>query len=299
VVNYLLRLGWGHGDEEIISREQAVEWFDISDVNKGASRFDFAKLANLNGHYLREADDARLAALVAPRMAGTVDMALLAQAMPVLKVRAKDLNELASGAAFLFATRPLALEEKAAALLTGEARELLAQIHARLAAQAEWTTPALEASLKAQAGELGLGLGKLAQPLRAALTGQTTSPGILTCWFCSGKKKAWRGSPLRPKPKGPERICRRKAVGDTAKISVGGKEIEAPVLKGTVGPDVVDIRKLYSQTGVFTYDPGFTSASCESALTYIDGDEGVLLHRGYPIGQLAEDRATWKSAICC
>jgi glutamyl-tRNA synthetase len=133
-------------------------------MNKGASRFDFAKLANLNGHYLREADDARLAALVAPRMAGTVDMALLAQAMPVLKVRAKDLNELASGAAFLFATRPLALEEKAAALLTGEARELLAQIHARLAAQAGWTTPALEASLKARRENWALDWASLPSP---------------------------------------------------------------------------------------------------------------------------------------
>src|SRR5437762_3484784 len=78
-------------------------------------------------------------------------------------------------------------------------------------------------------------------------------------------------------------------MGDVAKLALGGKEIECPVTKGTVGPDVIDIRKLYAQTGAFTYDPGFTStASCESAITYIDGDEGVLLHRGYPIGQLAE-----------
>ncbi|MFM6931816.1 MAG: glutamate--tRNA ligase, partial [Novosphingobium sp.] len=124
--NYLLRLGWGHGDDEFISREQAVEWFDIAHVGKSPSRFDLAKLLNLNGHYLREADDARLASLVAPRMTGAVDEALLAKAMPVLKVRAKDVNELASGAAFLFAQRPLAIEEKAAALLTNDARGLLA-----------------------------------------------------------------------------------------------------------------------------------------------------------------------------
>lgn len=79
-------------------------------------------------------------------------------------------------------------------------------------------------------------------------------------------------------------------MGDTAKLNIGGKDIDLPILKGSVGPDVIDIRKLYGQTGAFTYDPGFTStASCESALTYIDGDEGVLLHRGYPIGQLAEE----------
>ena len=79
-------------------------------------------------------------------------------------------------------------------------------------------------------------------------------------------------------------------MGEQAKLAAAGGEFEYPVLKGSVGPDVVDIRKLYAQTGMFTYDPGFTStASCESALTYIDGDEGVLLHRGYPIGQLAEN----------
>ncbi len=176
--NYLLRLGWGHGDEEIISRAQAVEWFDIANVGKAPSRFDTAKLLNLNGHYIREADDGRLADLVAPRMAGDPDRSLLTQAMPFLKVRAKDLNELAAGAAFLFAQRPLALDAKAQALLTNEARALLARIAERLENESDWTSEALEASLKAMAEEFGLGLGKLAQPLRAALTGQTTSPGI-------------------------------------------------------------------------------------------------------------------------
>jgi glutamyl-tRNA synthetase len=176
--NYLLRLGWGHGDDEIISREQAVEWFDIAHVGKAPSRFDLAKLQSLNGHYLREADDARLAALVAARMPGTADLDLLARAMPVLKVRAKDLNELSEGAAFLFATRPLTLTDKAEALLTPDARDLLDRIAEQLSQVSDWTVSTLEASLKSMAEGLGLGLGKLAQPLRAALTGQTTSPGI-------------------------------------------------------------------------------------------------------------------------
>ncbi|MDP3298878.1 MAG: citrate synthase [Phenylobacterium sp.] len=78
-------------------------------------------------------------------------------------------------------------------------------------------------------------------------------------------------------------------MGDTAKISIGAKSVELPILKGTTGPDVVDVRKLYAEADVFTYDPGFTStASCESKITYIDGDAGILLHRGYPIDQLAE-----------
>ncbi|MFC0683803.1 glutamate--tRNA ligase [Novosphingobium clariflavum] len=192
--NYLLRLGWGHGDEEFISREQAVEWFDMADVGKSPSRFDFAKLQNLNGHYLREADDTRLADLVAPRLAKAgyenPDMALLAQAMPVLKVRAKDLNELAEGAAFLFAVRPLSFSEKAQALLTDEARSRLAGIHERLSGVSDWNLEALEACLKAMAEELGLGLGKLAQPLRAALTGQTTSPGIFDVLVLLGRDES-------------------------------------------------------------------------------------------------------------
>lgn len=190
VFNYLLRLGWGHGDEEIISREQAIAWFDVVNVNKGASRFDLKKLENLNGHYLREADDARLAALVAPKITGPFDIDLLTRAMPVLKVRAKDLNELAGGAGFLFAQRPLALDAKAESLLTEDARALLGRLHALFAAQAEWAIEPLEAAMKAMATDLGLGLGKLAQPLRAALTGQGTSPGIFDVLVLLGRDES-------------------------------------------------------------------------------------------------------------
>jgi len=188
--NYLLRLGWGHGDDEIIGRDQAIAWFDIAHVGKSPSRFDLAKLLNLNAHYLREADDARLAELVAAKLAGNPDLALLVRAMPVLKVRAKDVNELAASAAFLFAQRPLAIEEKAAALLSPEARALLGDMHARIETIADWTLEALEASLKAMAEERGLGLGKLAQPLRAALTGQTTSPGIFDVLVLLGREES-------------------------------------------------------------------------------------------------------------
>jgi len=192
VVNYLMRLGWGHGDEEFITREQAVEWFDIADVNKGAARFDLKKLLNLNGHYLRLADDARLAGEVAKRLAlaDAAAIALLTMAMPVLKPRAADLNELADGARFLFASRPIVPDAKAAALLTDDARGLLARTFDRLSAADAWTVEALEATLKALAEELGLGLGKLAQPLRAALTGQTTSPGIYDVLILIGRDEA-------------------------------------------------------------------------------------------------------------
>jgi glutamyl-tRNA synthetase len=188
--NYLLRLGWGHGDDEIIDRDQATQWFDIVHVGKGPSRFDLAKLLNLNGHYLREADDARLAGLVAPRIAATVDLGLLTRAMPYLKVRAKDLSELAAGAAFLFAQRPLTLDAKAEALLMPESRGLLDAIQCRIGAISDWSAETLEASLKAMAEELQLGLGKLAQPLRAALTGQTTSPGIFDVLILLGREES-------------------------------------------------------------------------------------------------------------
>jgi glutamyl-tRNA synthetase len=159
-------------------------------VGKSPSRFDLKKLENLNGHYLREADDARLAALVAARIGEAADEALLARAMPELKPRAKNLNELAEGAAFLFAKRPLAMTEKAAALLEGEARTILRSICNALAAQNDWTSEALEATTKALAEELGLGLGKLAQPMRAALTGTTTSPGIFDVLVLLGRDEA-------------------------------------------------------------------------------------------------------------
>jgi glutamyl-tRNA synthetase len=181
VGNYLLRLGWGHGDDEIISREQAVLWFDLDHVGRSPSRFDFKKLENLNGHYIREADDERLAQLVAPRMGAalTADQRkLLVRAMPELKARAHTLNQLAESAAFLFDKRPLAMDEAAGALLTPESRGLLKAAHSALSAVSSWEHDALEASIRDVADRGGVKLGKLAQPLRAALTGRTTSPGI-------------------------------------------------------------------------------------------------------------------------
>jgi len=175
--NYLLRLGWGHGDDEIISRDQAIAWFDLDHVGKSPSRFDMKKLESLNGHYIREADDARLAKLVAERLE-IDDLELLTRAMPELKARAQDLNQLADGARFLFASRPLPMDESAAALLTTETRGLLRAAHQALSA-ATWEHDALEEAIRRVAEEAGVKLGKLAQPLRAALTGQTTSPGLL------------------------------------------------------------------------------------------------------------------------
>jgi glutamyl-tRNA synthetase len=190
--NYLLRLGWGHGDDEIISREQAIEWFDLPQVGKSPSRFDFKKLENLNGHYIREADDDRLAGLVAPRLklSSDEDKAMLRRAMPELKARAHTLDQLADGARFLFDRRPLDMDEAAAALLTAEARAMLHSASQKLSALAEWDHPPLEAAIREVAEGSGVKLGKLAQPLRAALTGRTTSPGIFDVLALLGREES-------------------------------------------------------------------------------------------------------------
>lgn len=179
VFNYLLRLGWGHDDDEIISRDQAIEWFDLDHVGKSPSRFDFKKLENLNGHYIRAANDQRLAALIAPKL-GISDeqQALLVKAMPELNARAHTLGELADGARFLFARRPLEMDETAAALLTDENRALLRSAHDALSKLDLWDQQRIEQAVRDVADREGVKLGKLAQPLRAALTGRTTSPGI-------------------------------------------------------------------------------------------------------------------------
>jgi glutamyl-tRNA synthetase len=191
VFNYLLRLGWGHGDAEIISREQAIEWFDLDHVGKSPSRFDFKKLENLNGHYIREADDERLTALVAPKLGlNDEQKALLLRAMPELKPRANDLNQLAEGARFLFEKRPIVPDDAAVALLTAEARELLTSAHQRIAALAKWDAESLEGAVRETAESSGVKLGKLAQPLRAALTGRTTSPGIFDVLLLLGRDES-------------------------------------------------------------------------------------------------------------
>ncbi|MBX7531531.1 glutamate--tRNA ligase [Qipengyuania sp. 1XM1-15A] len=202
--NYLLRLGWGHGDREEITREEAIELFDLDGVGKSPSRFDIKKLQNLNGHYIREADDARLAGLVAAKIGPEADEKLLAEAMPVLKTRARSMDELAEGAAFLFKSRPLEMTEKAAGLLDDEAKSRLCGLSERLHAQNDWTIEALEATTKSYAEQLELGLGKLAQPMRAALTGTTTSPGIFDVLVLLGKEESLARIDAQALPAGKE-----------------------------------------------------------------------------------------------
>ena len=196
--NYLLRLGWGHGDDEIISTEQALEWFSLEAVGRSAARLDFAKLDNLNGHYIREADDARLVDLVVPFILKSLGQTSappdavkrVQRIMAELKPRAKTLVELADNALFCFAARPLKLDDGAKKVLTMDARKSLVDVSDTLAATSDWTVQALEAAVRGYAERAGLGLGKVAQPLRAALTGRTTSPGIFDVLLVLGREES-------------------------------------------------------------------------------------------------------------
>lgn len=195
--NYLLRLGWGHGDDEIISTEQAKEWFDLDSIGRSPSRFDMIKLGNLNGHYLRQATDERLVELITPRLVamtgqdvGAPQADLLRQAMAGLKERAKTLVELADSAAFYLRKRPLALDDKAAKLLDAGGRNTLAGFAQILAAQQNWRQDALEEEARRFAEDKGHKLGQVAQPLRAALTGSTVSPPIFEVMRILGRDES-------------------------------------------------------------------------------------------------------------
>ncbi len=194
--NYLLRLGWGHGDAEILSREQAIALFDLDGVGRAASRMDYAKLTYLNGVWLRQADDARLTKDVVRRLHDRPGLTVNGIAetrihtlMPGLKERAKTLVELAESAAFLARTPPLPFEPKAHALLTSDAIGMLQALAPTLAAT-DFTAPALDSALRTFAEETRRKLGQVAQPLRAALTGSTSSPGIDATLAALGKDEA-------------------------------------------------------------------------------------------------------------
>jgi glutamyl-tRNA synthetase len=194
--NYLLRLGWSHGDDEIIATENAVRWFDIADVGRAAARFDQAKLDSVNAHYIRAADDARLVALVAERFdkefggpLPAADRERLLRAMPGLKPRAKTIAELADRARFYVAPRPIRPAADAVKALTPEARQRLGALRGDLAGT-EWQAAALETRVREYAERQGVKLGAVAQPLRAALTGSLASPGIFEVMEVLGRDES-------------------------------------------------------------------------------------------------------------
>ena len=199
--NYLARLGWSHADDEIFSSEQAADWFELGAIGKGPARFDFAKLQNVNGHYIRNSADAELLAQlerILPEIEGGQAFAARLDAdlrqrvlalMPALKERAKTLVELFRSAEFLTADRPLKPDEKAAALLTPESRPRLGRLAAALR-ETPWTAPELEAAVRAFSDAEGAKLGQVAQPLRAALTGSAASPPIFDVLVALGREES-------------------------------------------------------------------------------------------------------------
>ncbi|GAB4538671.1 MAG: glutamate--tRNA ligase [Roseibium sp.] len=201
--NYLARLGWSHGDEEIMSLEDMIKWFGMDAVGQSPARFDFKKLENLNGHYMRSTDDAELLehwkVYLAHADGGTEVLAWLEApgnasvalgALPGLKERAKTLVELTDSASYLWRQRPLDTDEKAAKILDDGARAILGDLHRVLATVSDWSAEPLETAVKAYAEERDLKLGKVAQPLRAALTGRGTSPGIYDVLIALGREES-------------------------------------------------------------------------------------------------------------
>jgi glutamyl-tRNA synthetase len=195
--NYLVRLGWSHGDDEFIPTERAIEWFDLSNIGRSPARLDFKKLDNLNARYMRGMDDIALAAevgkflaqTVPPRFLSDVAKKRLVDAMPGLKERAKTLLELSQAAEFLFSDGPRSLDAGAEKLLPPDARLLLGELVAILGENG-WTAAALETQVRAVAETKGLKLGQLAQPLRAALTGKAASPPVFDMLAVLGREES-------------------------------------------------------------------------------------------------------------
>jgi glutamyl-tRNA synthetase len=202
MAHYLVRLGWSHGDQEIFSTEEMIAAFDLPQIGRSPARFDIAKLENLDGHYIRQSGDAELLDAIEKLLPYLADGAAVAgkltpelreqwlAAMPSLKERAKSLLDLIAGAHFLLADRPIPLDEKAAALLTPDAKGLLSEIRMELVAVEPWTPEGTEQAVRNFAEKKGAKLGSVAQPLRAALTGRTTSPGIFEVLAVLGKAES-------------------------------------------------------------------------------------------------------------
>jgi glutamyl-tRNA synthetase len=195
--NYLLRLGWGHGDVDLISTEEAVKLFEIADIGRSPSRFDMAKLVNMNGHYIRAAADARLVDLIAPLLEKRLGAPLEAPArarvvkgMAGLKQRAKTLEDLAEAAMIYCRKRPIPMAEKAKALLDAAGRDHIRALMSDFAAMGDWSAAAAEAALRAYVEGTGAKMSDVAQPLRAALTGQTQSPGLFEVMDALGREEA-------------------------------------------------------------------------------------------------------------
>ncbi len=200
--NYLVRLGWSHGDKEFFSTQEMIEAFDLGHVGRSAARFDFVKLESMNGQYMRMSkDEDLLAALdaalpflpnaetILPKYDAAMRAKLL-KAMPGLKERAKTLIELLDGASFLFAERPLPLDDKAKTILTGDGRAHVTHLIPRFSELPDWKAAAMEDVVRAYVDETKVKLGQVAQPLRAALTGRSTSPGIFDVLEVLGREES-------------------------------------------------------------------------------------------------------------
>jgi len=194
--NYLLRLGWSHGSDEIISRSQSIEWFDLDAVGRSAAQFDMDKLTSLNGHYIRHSEDAELLDLVRPVLENLLGygiendaLARLKNGLSGLKERVKNINELSESALFYVRKRPLPVDNKARKYLDEQGRRMVDIARDELAGISSWSHDELENRIREAAAARDQNLGKLAQPLRAALTGSSVSPGIFEVMEILGREE--------------------------------------------------------------------------------------------------------------
>ena len=195
--NYLLRLGWSHSDDEIISRQQAVEWFELDAIGRSPARFDMERLSSLNGIYIRQAEDGELLSLLNPHLSRLLEqepdpalMPRLERLLPSLKTRAKNLIEMVENAQFLFLQTPLVLDEIAVKILNPESQEIISELLIELEKLGSWEEESLELAVRGFADSHSLKMGKVAQPLRASLTGKTVSPGIFDVMIALGREES-------------------------------------------------------------------------------------------------------------
>tara|TARA_B100000029_G_scaffold490612_1_gene549808 strand:- start:1989 stop:3392 length:1404 start_codon:yes stop_codon:yes gene_type:complete len=195
--NYLVRLGWSHGDDELFTTEQAIEWFDLDHAGRGASRFDFDKLQSVNSHYIQQADDNRLVEMIRKPLAefsgrdlDATDLERLSVAMPEFKKRGKTILQIIDNAKFIVFQRPIEIDGKGADILTDDARLLLQELKAVLGEISDWELQPIENAIRNFATSKDVKLGKIAQPIRVSLTGTTTSPGIFDLMLILGREES-------------------------------------------------------------------------------------------------------------
>jgi len=305
--NYLLKLGWSHGDQEVFLGDEAQHLFDLGSINAAPARLDSDKMGYINGQHVMAMDDDRFLADVRPFIKDAHGKPLteaqsraLARAVKTLKPRTKNFRDAAAQVAYILLERPYEITGKAAVSL--KKSDVIDHLDALILdldsiKSGDWSVDTLHDRINFCAERHSMGFGKIGQPVRAALTAGHPAPDLSQVLFVLGRNETLArlrdavrdfGRQNR-KERGWKMKSKIKQTG-TATLIIENEGYDLPVYSGSMGPPGIDVRSLYKQTGHFTFDPGYTSTcSAESQITFTDGSEGQLLYRGYPIEQLAEE----------